>query len=131
MGFPVPLVLLSPPPTPLTPALVGQASASIVRCEVVERREVSPGDAAKVLKAFMKEHAEHSRDASTNVEESAAQPVGVPSALCPRPPPPQSPSLDCACIRLCISGVWMISHSTHQGTGCESTLTPLTPLSLQ
>ena len=99
MGFPVPLVLLSPPPTPLTPALVGQASASIVRCEVVERREVSPGDAAKVLKAFMKEHAEHSRDASTNVEESAAQPVGVPSALCPRPPaPPPSVSVSRLCM---------------------------------
>ncbi len=98
----IPHVLLSPPPTPLPPALVGQASASIVRCEVVERREVSPGDAAKVLKAFMKEHAEHSRDASTNVEESAAQPVGVPSALVP--PAPLSLRLSivhaygCACL---------------------------------
>ncbi len=55
-----------------------QASASIVKVEVVERREVAPEDAARLLKAFMKEHSEHREGlASTNVEDSASQPVRV------------------------------------------------------
>jgi hypothetical protein len=57
-----------------------QASASVVKVEVVERREVAPEDAARLLKAFMKEHSEHREGlASTNVEDSASQPVRVSS----------------------------------------------------
>ena len=53
-----------------------QASAAIVRCEVVERRDITPAAAAKLLRSFTKEHASHGDGpGSSNVVAAAEKPV--------------------------------------------------------
>jgi hypothetical protein len=53
-----------------------QASAAIVRCDVLERRDITPAAAAKLLRSFTKEHAAHSEGpGSTNVTAAAEKPV--------------------------------------------------------